>query len=58
MYSKDTHWSGVEKYERYYNDDDRANVYEERVCQWITSVLILFKNRTLSPKVNYIKYHY
>ena len=42
MYSKDTHHSGVEKYERYYNDDDRGNVYEERVCQAITIVFLLF----------------
>ena len=60
MYSKDTQHSGVEKYERYHNDDDRGNVYEERVSQVITSVFLLFviKNRTLSPKVIYIKYHY
>ena len=44
MYSKDTHQSEVEKYERYYNDDDRGNNYEERVCQGMASVFVFICN--------------
>ena len=40
MYSKDTHQSGVGKYERYYNDDDRGNAYAERVCKEMASVIL------------------
>ena len=59
MYSKDTHQSEVEKYERYYNDDDRGNNYEERVCQGIASAFVFIcHDRTLSSKLIYIKYHY
>ena len=42
MYSKDTDQSRVEKYERYYNDDDRGNVYEERVCQEVAVKLLVY----------------
>ena len=42
MYSKDTDQSRVEKYERYYNDDDIDNVYEERVCQEVAVKLLVY----------------
>ena len=42
MYSKDTDQSRAEKYERYYNDDDRDNVYEERVCQEVAVKLLVY----------------